>query len=100
MIYTNETDKKLILPRYLSNNDISVLVLRNNTTGAEFTYDLSEDVSTNKFFYEFNISLDSLFTGEYTYTLGSDKGMITVGNYIPTTKQYQYNTNRIQYDKN
>lgn len=98
MIYYK--DSTLIIPRHYSDNNTEKLTLKNNVTSNEQTFDLEGDESENPLYYKFAIELGNLPTGEYTYTVGKESGLLTIGDYVPTNTQYQINVNKIQYDRN
>lgn len=100
MIYISETDTKLTLPKHLLHNDISSISIINNLTGEEYAFELESDLSENSFYYEFDLALGTLPTGEYTYKLGEEIGLITIGDYTPSNTHYQIDVNKIQYDRN
>ena len=80
------------------------LLLKNGITHKEFEYNVT-DLNESSIYYVFNINIpDSIYDGEYEYTLKDNEGKIVatglmrVGNYKQENKQYINNKDKyIQY---
>ena len=95
MIYFDK--ETLQFPRHsaeISNN----LVLKNELTGDEKTIEF-EDLSDNSSYYLIDMSEVTLKDGTYRYQIGSEVGLLQVGDYVSESTQYNENRQNIVYER-
>lgn len=107
MIYINKDTNILQIPRHNRNvQSIYNLILVNNYSKDNNLYQNLEDVSQNKYFYEFNIDCSQLIDGEYTYKLLNnddteyEHGLLVCGELNNINITYNKNNDNKVYERN
>jgi len=95
MIYFNS--ETLQFPRHSSEKS-DELVLTNELTD-EVTKVKFEDQSDDSRFYLIDVSDLSLKDGTYRYQIGSEVGLLQVGDYVADTTQYNEKKQNIVYER-
>ena len=68
--------------------------LINSVSKKEYSY-VVEDTKTSVYYWNFNLKLDKMEEGEYTYILVDDegnecaRGLLQIGDYVPEKTEYE-----------
>ena len=81
--HTQENPTKMTLTNELTNDVIEVVVI---------------DMSDNPRSYVFDLSDLELMNGTYRYNLGSETGLLQVGDYVSVVKEYNNKRNSVVYE--
>lgn len=83
-------------PRHF-NESATNLTIVNELTGDEITIPVLS-VSSNSHYYEFDLSDVELKNGTYKYHLGSEVGLLQVGEYVATHTEYKERKTNVVYN--
>lgn len=95
MIYF--TKEVVQFPRHFNENPTR-LILTNEVTN-EVTELTVRNMSDNPRSYAFNFTSVTLDNGTYKYNLGSEVGLLQVGDYVSTSTEYNENRNNKVYER-
>lgn len=91
-------DSEMIqIPRHFNENP-SVMTLTNELTGDVREINV-EDMSDNPRMYVFHLGDLGLIDGTYRYNLGSEVGLMQVGEYVRTSQQYNEKKQNTVYER-
>jgi hypothetical protein len=105
MVYLNKTSGSITLPKYYNVGGEYTLTLTNNLGKQVYTFDNLTDISELDYYYTFEISVSDMPTGEYNLSLKCGDfevlvGMVTIGDYKRSNKEYEHKNTFIQYGDN
>lgn len=95
MVITATTYTELYFPR--SGDYASAITFHSEVTNADYTYQYAEFGDCSDY-HHFLVDLEGLPEGEYVYTVGTDSGVVRVGDYKVGTTQYKHKETHKEYN--